>query len=123
MAKILMVDNDKGFTQSAKTVLEANGHSVSIVYNAVEAEARIDKEQFDLILLGIMMQEADDGIALTGRLKKKGIKPPIIILSGAGNITGYDYGRCDETLPCNDFIEKPVSPEDLINRVNAVLKK
>ena len=123
MARILMVDDDKEFTEAAKSVLEASGHSVSMIHNAADAEAKIDSEKFDVIFLDIMMQEADDGIALAGRLKKKGITTPIIMLSGVSKVTGYDYGKCDETLPCTGFLEKPVSPEDLINKVNSVLKK
>ena len=122
MAKILMVDDDKEFAEAGKAVLEAGGHSVSMIHNAIEAEAKIDKEKFDIIFLDIMMQDADDGIALAGRLKKKGIKTPIIMLSGVSKVTGYEYGKCNEALPCTDFLEKPVSPEDLINKVNSVLK-
>jgi len=123
MARILMVDDDREFTEAGKAVLEANGHSVSMIHNAVDAEVIIDKEKFDIIFLDIMMQEADDGIALAGRLKKKGIQTPIIMLSGVSKVTGYEYGKCDETLPCTDFLEKPVSPEDLISKVDSVLKK
>jgi DNA-binding response OmpR family regulator len=123
MAKILMVDDDKEFAEAGKAVLEAAGHEVFTIQNALEAEARIMGEKFDLVFLDIMMQEADDGIALAGRLKKKGLTTPIIMLSGVSRVTGYDYGKCDEVLPCTDFLEKPVSPEDLINKVNSILKK
>jgi DNA-binding response OmpR family regulator len=123
MAKILMVDDDREFTEAAKSVLEANGHTVAMIHTAADAEKKIDSERFDIIFLDIMMQEADDGIALAGRLKKKGVTTPIIMLSGVSKVTGYDYGKCDEALPCTDFLEKPVSPEDLINKVNSILKK
>jgi two-component system, OmpR family, response regulator len=123
MAKILMVDDDREFTGAAMAVLEANGHKVSAIHKAIDAEKTIEAENFDIIFLDIMMQEADDGIALAGRLKKKGVQTPIIMLSGVSKVTGYEYGKCDEALPCNDFLEKPVSPEDLINKVNSVLKK
>jgi DNA-binding NtrC family response regulator len=123
MAKILMVDDDREFTEAAKAVLEANGHNVSMMHNAIDAEKTIEAGKFDIIFLDIMMQEADDGIALAGRLKKKGVQAPIIMLSGVSKVTGYEYGKCNEALPCTDFLEKPVSPEDLINKVNSVLKK
>jgi DNA-binding response OmpR family regulator len=123
MARILMVDDDREFTEAARAVLEANGHNVSMIHNAIDAEKTIDAEEFDIIFLDIMMQAADDGIALAGRLKKKGLQTPIIMLSGVSKVTGYEYGKCNEALPCTDFLEKPVSPEDLINKVNAVLKK
>jgi DNA-binding response OmpR family regulator len=123
MAKILMVDDDREFTEAAKSVLEASGHSVLTIHNAIDAEKTIEAEKFDIIFLDIMMQEADDGIALAGRLKKKGITTPIIMLSGVSKVTGYEYGKCNEALPCTDFLEKPVSPEDLISKVNSTLEK
>jgi DNA-binding response OmpR family regulator len=123
MARILMVDDDREFTEAGKAVLEASGHEVFMVHNVLDAEKKIEGEKFDIIFLDIMMQEADDGIALAGRLKKKGVTVPIIMLSGVSKVTGYDYGKCDEALPCTDFIEKPVSPEDLIRKVNSVLEK
>jgi DNA-binding NtrC family response regulator len=123
MARILMVDDDREFTEAARSVLEANGHNVSMIHNAIDAGKTIDAGKFDIIFLDIMMQEADDGIALAGRLKKKGVTTPIIMLSGVSKVTGYDYGKCDEALPCTDFLEKPVSPEDLISKVNSILKK
>ncbi|MFA5069484.1 MAG: response regulator [Candidatus Omnitrophota bacterium] len=123
MARILMVDDDREFTEAGKAVLEANGHSVFMVHNVTDAESLIDKEVFDIIFLDIMMQEADDGIAFAARLKSKGLRTPIIMLSGVSKVTGYDYVGCDETLPCAGFLEKPVSPEDLINKVNSIVEK
>ncbi|MDD5503880.1 MAG: response regulator [Candidatus Omnitrophica bacterium] len=123
MARILMVDDDREFAEAGKAVLEAKGHSVSMAHNVKDAELIIDKEAFDIIFLDIMMQEADDGIALAARLKAKGLPTPVIMLSGVSKVTGYDYGSCDEVLPCAGFLEKPVSPEDLINKVNSITGK
>ena len=123
MARILMVDDDKEFLAAGKGLLEAKSHEVFLVYNVIEAEALIDSEDFDLIFLDIMMEEADDGIALAQRLKKKGLKTPIVMLSGVSKVTGYEYGKCDETLPCTDFLEKPIKPEQLLSKVNSLLNK
>ena len=123
MARILMVDDDKEFLAAGKSLLEAKSHEVFLVYNAIEAEALIDSEDFDIIFLDIMMEEADDGIALAQRLKKKGLKTPIVMLSGVSKVTGYEYGKCDETLPCTDFLEKPIKPEQLLSKVDFLLSK
>jgi DNA-binding NtrC family response regulator len=122
MAKILMVDDDKEFLEAGKAVLEANGHKVIMSNDVQDAEDKISSGTFDIIFLDIMMQEADDGIALASRLKKKGVTTPIIMLSGVSKVTGYDYGKCDEVLPCADFLEKPVSPQRLIDKVNEIIK-
>lgn len=123
MAKILMVDDDKEFLEAGKAVLESKGHKISLAHDVQTAESIISANKFDLIFLDIMMKEADDGIALAGRIKRKGIETPIIMLSGVSMVTGYEYGKCNEALPCQDFLEKPVSPQQLIQKVDKILKK
>jgi len=123
MAKILMVDDDAEFLEASKTLLEANGYAVTVSSNAGNAIAVINSVKPDIIFLDIMMETPDDGIVLANKIRKEGIKTPIVMLSGVGKVTGYEYGKCDEVLPCNDFLEKPVSPKDLLNKVKNILKK
>ena len=123
MAKILMVDDDKEFLEAGKAVLESKGHDIFLACDVQIAEEEISNKSFDIIFLDIMMKNADDGIDLARRLKKKGIKIPIVMLSGVSKVTGYEYGKCNEVLPCTDFLEKPVSPQQLINKVDKILKK
>lgn len=123
MAKILIVDDDTDLLESSKMILESGGHDVTTASTAQEAEKIADSRQFDLIFLDIMMQEPDDGINLARRLKKKGLKTPVVMLSAVSRVTGYSYGKCDEALPCTDFLEKPVTPQGLLNKVREVLNK
>mgnify|MGYP000714893527 CR=1 FL=1 len=123
MPKILMVDDDKEFLSASKALLIAKGHKVSLAHNAAEAELLLGSESFDLIFLDIMMEEADDGIALAQRLKKKNLKTPVVMLSDVSKVTGYDYGKCDEALPCADFLEKPVKPAELLKKIDSILKQ
>ncbi|MFA5087953.1 MAG: response regulator [Candidatus Omnitrophota bacterium] len=123
MAKILMIDDDQDFLAASKAVLESQGHQVVLADNALTGEASLATEKPDLVLLDIMMEQPDDGIALAHKLRKKGVKIPIVILSAVSKVTGYDYGKCDEVLPCNAFLQKPVSPKDLIKKVEGLLKK
>jgi len=123
MAKILMVDDDGEFLNAGKTVLESRGFTVITASNAVDAEAAIKSKKPDLIILDIMMEEPDDGIRLAHKLKKQGLKIPVVMLSGVSAVTGLDYGKCDEVMPCEDFLEKPVRPEMLIKKVQDILGK
>ncbi|MDD4202731.1 MAG: response regulator [Candidatus Omnitrophica bacterium] len=123
MAKILMVDDDNDFLEASKMVLEQGGHSVFTVNSPAEAQEKIKAENPDLILLDIMMQSPDDGIAFAHKLKKDKVTIPIIMLSGISKVTGYSYGKCNDVLPCTDFLEKPISPKVLIDKVNSVLGK
>ncbi|MDP8259898.1 MAG: response regulator [Candidatus Gygaella obscura] len=123
MHKILMVDDDREFLEASKIVLEANDYEVILAENVSSAEAMIYSDKPDLIILDIMMEQPDDGIALAHKLKKSGIGIPVIMLSGVSTVTGYDYGECNEVLPCSDFLEKPVTPENLLNKIEKILKK
>lgn len=123
MAKILMVDDDSDFLSACQTILEAQGHEILTAYNVPDAEKLLKNNQYDLIFLDIMMESPDDGISLAHRIKKNGNKTPIIMLSAVSKVTGLDYGKCDEVMECNDFIEKPVSPQTLISKVNDALNK
>jgi len=121
MAKIFMVDDDHDFLSACQTILEAQGHEITTAHNVPDAEGQLKGSTFDLIFLDIMMESPDDGISLAHRLKKAGVTTPIIMLSAVSKVTGLEYGKCDEVMECNDFIEKPVSPQTLISKVNDAL--
>ncbi len=118
MAKILMVDDDLEFLEASKSLLEGKGYEVKTLNNVKDAEIYMQDEEPDLILLDIMMEEADDGINFAHKLRRGDFKGPIIMLSAVGKVTGFEYGRCDAVLPCDDFLEKPITPQVLIEKVN-----
>ena len=122
MAKILMIDDDVDFLAAAKQILVGSGHDVSTCNNATDGETKIAELSPELILLDVMMESPDDGIALAQKLRKNKVEIPIIMLSGVSKVMGFEYGQCDEVLPCTLFLEKPVTPDVLINKVASVLK-
>jgi DNA-binding response OmpR family regulator len=121
MAKILMVDDDRDFLEACRAVLEPQGYQVILAANVEEAESAVKKENPDLIFLDVMMDMPDDGISLAYKLAKGGLKAPIVMLSGVSQAMGFEYGKCDEVLPCRDFLEKPVKPDDLLSKVKKML--
>jgi DNA-binding response OmpR family regulator len=123
MAKILMVDDDQDFLEAAEAILSRKGHTVITANDPEEGEKKIKQENPDIILLDIMMVNPDDGIALAHKLRKQKINIPIVMLSGVGKVTGYSYGKCDSVLPCDDFIEKPVSPEIFLDKIDKILSR
>jgi DNA-binding NtrC family response regulator len=123
MAKILMVDDDREFLEASSAVLKAKGHQVDTADTISQAQQLISGSSFDLIFLDIMMESPDDGIVLAHKLKKAGIKTPIVMLSAVSKVTGYEYGKCNEVLPCSEFLEKPIKPNDLLKKVDKILAK
>ncbi len=123
MAKIVMVDDDVDFVKAIQVFLESKGHAVVAAHNVVDGEKLIKDENPDVVLLDIMMESPDDGIALAQKLRKEDIQTPLVMLSGISSVTGYQYGPCDSVLPCTDFLSKPVTPQALMEKVDALLKK
>jgi len=64
----------------------------------------------DLIILDVMMEQPDDGIAMAQELRRAGSTVPIIMLTSVGQVTGMKYGRDNDLVPVEVFFEKPVRP-------------
>ncbi len=124
-AKILLVDDDVDFVEATKTVLESKPYEVIVAHEGEEGLRKARKENPDLILLDIIMP-VKDGFTAAEQLKKDPqlSKIPVIMLTsfstkGAG--TGIPLSR-GFTLEAEDYIEKPVTPEELLRRVETYLK-
>jgi two-component system alkaline phosphatase synthesis response regulator PhoP len=124
-AKILLVDDDVDFVEATKIVLESKPYEVIVAYEGGEGLQKARKENPDLILLDIIMP-VKDGFTAAEQLKKDPqlSKIPVVMLTsfstkGAG--TGIPRSR-GATLEAEDYIEKPVTPEELLRRVETYLK-
>ncbi len=123
MARILIVDDDPDITGASKTVLESSGHEVWTASSRGEGMKAIEENTPDLVILDVMMEQADDGIAMAQELRRKDFKNPILMVTGLGKVTGMDYGKDESIVPVDDFLEKPLHPQTLINKVNDLLNK
>ena len=123
MAKILIVDDDHDIVDGCRLFLEREGHEVECAYNRAEGMEQVEAVKPDLLLLDVMMEQPDDGIAMAQELRRIGFKTPILMLTSIGKATGLTYGKNDSVVPVDAFEEKPISPAKLIATVNELLKK
>lgn len=121
MAHLLIVDDDPDFVEALRMHLERSGYSVESALDRTEGMRLARNGQFDLLILDVMMAEPDDGIVMAQELRKEGFDKPILMLSGISSVAGMTYGQDEEILPASDFLEKPVRPETLIERIRALL--
>ncbi len=121
MAKILVIDDDVDLVEACQLVLARAGHEVRGAHNVRDGAAALEEESPDLLILDVMMESPDDGIALAQRLRRLGFDRPILMLTSISRVTGLAYGRDNELVPVDDFIEKPVAPAALVAAVNALL--
>jgi CheY-like chemotaxis protein len=125
-ARILIVDDDPDFVASTRTVLESEPYEVIIAVNGDEGLRKAKAEKPDLILLDIIMPVAD-GFTAAEKISKDPqlAKIPVVMLtsfSEKGVGTGIARGR-GYTLEAEDYIEKPISPKDLLAAVAKHLQK
>jgi len=123
MAKVLIVDDDTDLLEAGRLVLEKQGHDIASATNRRDGMQAIESFRPDLLILDIMMEQPDDGIAMAQELRRKGFKAPILMLTSISKVTGMEYGRDDALVPVDDFQEKPIDPASLVAKVNALLKK
>ncbi len=121
MAKILIVDDDPDITFATGLFLKKAQHEVLTASNRADGMKAIDDENPDLIILDVMMEQADDGIAMAQELRRQGCDIPILMLTSVGKVTGFTYDEDREMVPVNAFFEKPIQPDLLVQKVNELL--
>jgi DNA-binding response OmpR family regulator len=121
MAKILIVDDDPDITFATGLFLKKAQHEVLTASNRDDGMKAIEEENPDLIILDVMMEQADDGIAMAQELRRQGCGTPILMLTSVGRVTGFSYDEDQEMVPVNAFFEKPIQPDLLVRKVNELL--
>jgi len=125
-AKILLIDDDADFVESTKIVLESKPYEVIVAYEGDAGLRKAREENPDLILLDVIMP-VKDGFTAAEQLKKdpKLSKIPILMLTAfaaVGGETSIPVSR-GFTLETEDYIDKPVTPDELLAKVEKNLKK
>jgi two-component system KDP operon response regulator KdpE len=115
---ILIVDDDPTIVKFVKANLEANNYIVVVAINGSEALKAVELDPPDLVLLDIMMPEMD-GFEVCRRLREW-TTVPIIMLTARGD--EIDRVRCLE-LGADDYISKPFGVNEMMARVQAVLRR
>ncbi len=118
MAHILIVDDEKNIREVIKQYAILNGHTVEEASDGLLALDLIEKQDFDLVILDIMMPQLD-GFSACKQIKK--IKPiPVIMVSARqeeyDKLFGFELG-------VDDYVVKPFSPKELMARVKVVLER
>lgn len=118
MQRILVVDDEKMIRNVIKEYAEFDGFEVTEAEDGMEAVEICRKEDFDLIVMDIMMPRLDGYSAIKEIRKTKQV--PVIMLSARGEeydkLFGFEIG-------IDDYVVKPFSPKELLARIKAVLKR
>ena len=122
MARILIVDDDPDLVDACRLFLDKEGHVTAGAGSRSDGMKAIGEFKPDLLILDVMMEQPDDGIAMAQDLRRTGFSKPILMLTSLTKVTGMSYGRDNDLVPVDYFMEKPVEPRVLIKEVAALLK-
>lgn len=123
--KVLMVDDEPDFVEATKMLLEARGFEVIPAYDGEEGLRKAREERPDAIILDVMMPGMD-GYQACAKLKADPELRtiPVLLLTAVGSrISETRYTKeMGMRTEAEDYIPKPVDPEELVRRVSALLE-
>jgi DNA-binding response OmpR family regulator len=122
MSLIVIIDDDPDILETSSLVLKSKGYDVITANNPNEGFKIVIEKKPKLIILDVMMDEPDDGFYLAQKFRKEKITTPILMYTSVSKAIGLDFGK-NELVPVDDFVEKPISPEELISKVENLLQK
>ena len=132
-AKVLTIDDDRDLVEVLRLVLESGGYEVIAAHDGATGLALAQSEKPDVILLDVMMPSATEGFHLVWKLRQlEGeyfANVPVIMLTAIHERTdlrfypesGDGTYKAGEYLPVQDFLDKPVDPKALLERVARAL--
>jgi len=128
MAYLIIVDDDEDFAVAAAITLRGAGHEVDIIADTHSAIEIMEKRPPDLAVLDVMFPEdASAGFELARAMRHHAEKLqaiPILMLTAVNMRFPLGFSSSDindDWLPVADFLEKPVDPDILVSRVEALL--
>ena len=117
--KILIVDDEKPIVTLLKYNLEKAGFTTDEAYDGLEAVRKVEANDYDLIVLDLMLPELD-GIEVCKHLRSNKIETPILMLTAKDEefdkVLGLELGA-------DDYLTKPFSPKEVIARIKAILRR
>ena len=117
--KVLLAEDDRNLGNILKNYLDAKGFSTSLCINGQEASDLFNKKEFDFCILDIMMP-LKDGFMVAKEIRATDKKIPILFLTAKSmqedKLKGFEIGA-------DDYITKPFSMEELLLRMQAILRR
>lgn len=117
--RLLIAEDELDLAEALTAFFEKNQFTVDAVHDGVDAYDYAVTDEYDAIILDILMPKMD-GIQVLQNLRNTGITTPVMMLTAKGEkddrIVGFDAGA-------DDYLPKPFSPDELLSRVRAMLRR
>ena len=116
--RLLLAEDEKALSKALTTILERNNYSVDTAYDGKEALEYLEADNYDGVILDIMMPKID-GITVLQEIRKKGKLIPVLLLTAKSEVDdkviGLDSGA-------NDYLTKPFNSRELLARIRAMTR-
>ena len=123
--RILIIDDDRDYADAIRILLENNHFRINMAHTREEAMEKIRQFNPDLIILDIMMERMTDGFTICYQLKHNPElkKIPVMVVSAITEETGLKFSpETDGSyFQADDYAQKPVEPEELLQRIGKLL--
>jgi len=115
---LLVVDDDRELRELVSRFLSKHQFDVDAACDSAQAQDKLKRKHYDLIILDIMMP-GEDGLSLCRRLRSR-LDIPVIMLTAIGDDTDRIVGL---EMGADDYLTKPFNPRELLARIKAVLRR
>lgn len=116
--RLLYAEDEKSLAKAVSTILIRNNYSVDVVYDGVSALDYLATENYDGVILDVMMPKLD-GFQVLKRMRENGDSTPVLMLTAKSEIDdrvmGLDSGA-------NDYLTKPFDMKELLARIRAMTR-
>ncbi len=119
MASVLIAEDDKQIREALDRILRFEGYETIVVNDGAAALEAVTEQQPDAVVLDVMMPFVD-GLTVTRRLRERGDRTPILMLTArhatSDRVEGLDAGA-------DDYLAKPFELDELLARIRALLRR
>lgn len=131
MPKILVVEDDPDMVEALRLPLEAEGYEVIHAATGKEGLHKVKEIKPELIILDVMMETATAGFQVSLQLRSPDSESeyaayrsiPILMLTAIHDTTSLRFGPDEAYLPVDDFVEKPLEPAVLLEKVKRLIEE
>ncbi|MFZ7113695.1 MAG: response regulator transcription factor [Desulfatiglandales bacterium] len=129
--KILIIDDDPDLVESVRITLEANNYQVFSAGNGTEGLKMVKEVNPDLIILDVMMDSITEGFQVSQKIRSRDphsefkdyAQIPILMITGVSQKMNMDFSpdKDGDYLPVNEFVEKPIRLEALLEKIKHLI--
>lgn len=116
--RLLFAEDEVSLSKAVVTILRKNNYTVDAAYDGVEAMEYLETNEYDGVVLDVMMPRMD-GISVLQKLRKAGSNVPVLMLTAKAEVDdkvlGLDSGA-------NDYLTKPFASKELLARIRAMTR-